>query len=81
MQKFEILEQKSITYEEFKQIQQYVKNLPEMENCKGKLVIECRKIAEIQWNEKTKIIYYIKLTSHEEDEDYEFLIVKKIITS
>jgi len=81
MQKFEILEQKSITYEEFKQIQDWIKSLPEMENCKGKFVVECRKIAEIQWIEKTKIIYYIKLTSHEEDEDYEFLIVKKILIS
>ena len=81
MQKFEILERKRITYEEFKQIQDWIKSLPEMENCKGKLVIEYRKIAEIQWVEKTKIIYYIKLTSHEEDEDYEFLIMKKIITS
>ena len=81
MQKFEILERKRITYEEFKQIQQYVKNLPEMENCKGKLVIECRKIAEIQLDDKTKAIYYIKLESHDDDEDYEFLIMKKIITS
>ena len=81
MQKFEILEQKSITYEEFKQIQENIALMSRIENCKGKLVVECRKIAEIQWDEKTKIIYYIKLGSHEYDENYEFLIMKKIITS
>jgi len=81
MQKIEILEQKPITYKELKQIQENIALMPRIEKCKGKLVIECRKIAEIQWDEKTKFVYYIKLTGHEYDEDYEFLIMKKIITS
>ena len=81
MQKFEILERKRITYEELKQIKENIALMPIIEECQGNLVIECRKIAEIQMDEKTKIVYYIKLASHEEDEDYEFLIVKKIITS
>ena len=81
MQKFEILERKRITYKELKQIQENIALMSIMENCKGKLVVECRKIAEIQLDDKTKAIYYIKLASHEEDEDYEFLIIKKIIIS
>jgi len=79
-EEFELLEQKPITYEELKQIQTWIKNLPKFENCKKEFTIECRKIAEIQWDEKTKFVYYVRLASHDYDEDYEFQIIKQTIS-
>jgi len=77
---YEILEQKVITYDELKQIKKQLNSLEKLQNCPGRLTIACYKIAEISIDDKTKALYYVKLSSHDYDEDFTFAIIKQFIT-
>jgi 16S rRNA C1402 N4-methylase RsmH len=77
---YEILEQKVITYDELKQIKKQLNSLEKLQNCPGRLAIVCYKIAEISIDDKTKALYYVRLSSHDYDEDFTFAIIKQLIS-
>jgi len=77
----EILERQRISYEEFKQIQEQLKSLQKMENCLSDYAKVCYELFSLQLNEKIKVLYWIRISQHSDDEDFELEILKEELYS
>jgi len=73
----ELLERKRINYQELQEIKKQLKKLEELNNCLSDWTSNCYKLFEIKLDEKTRLMYLIRIKAHEDDEDYELQLIKE----